>query len=402
MKKSKIFATLALSACMAFGTTSLIACAPNNGNNGGTGDTENKSIMRVYEAYAQAAAANGEDVLDYDEWYADLLANAKGDKGDKGDTGAQGAKGDKGDKGDTGETGAKGDKGDNGENGKDGNGWLVGTTAPTAEEGNDGDLYLDYSTWNVYHKVNGEWTLLGNIKGADGEGGSHGGGDVTPETPAGTQISVGVSGTYDMPISGISAGVHIIEADLGETKLSTGALFAINKDGRKSWLDFSESRSTQGHNVYYGYINISADDTAITFSTDTANTSFVSEAVNATVVIKDWVMPTLTADTPVEMPVNIYQTADANLIKVKLDSSIATGEYKIFIDGNSELINSVKFFFGSTSVALTKSNYNGTKTVQITEDMLSNGGVDVYLIAATNSGAKQISPVTVTLESLYS
>ncbi|MCH5148583.1 MAG: hypothetical protein J1G05_04370, partial [Clostridiales bacterium] len=112
---------------------------------------------------------------------------AQGEKGDKGDTGAQGEKGDKGDKGDDGEKGDKGDKGDDGEKGDkgaDGNTWLVGTTAPTQDVGNDGDLYLDYTTWNVYHKVSGAWVLLGNIKGADGstgDGGSQGGEE--PEEP---------------------------------------------------------------------------------------------------------------------------------------------------------------------------------------------------------------------------
>ena len=388
MKKSKIFAALALSACMALGTISFVACSPNNGSNGGnTGDTENKSIMRVYEAYVAAAEANGEDVLDYDAWYADLLANAKGEKGDKGEKG---------------ETGAKGDKGDNGENGKDGkdgNGWLVGTTAPTAEQGNDGDLYLDYSTWNVYHKVNGEWTLLGNIKGADGVGGGEQQPD--PDVSDGTKISVAANGTYDMPISGITAGVHVIEADLGAAKLSTGFLFAKGQsDGKRSWLVYSESRSSEGHNVYYGYIKISEDDTAITFSTEkTSEIPSTPEAVEATVVIKDWEMPTLTVDTPVEMPVNIYQTPDANLIKVKLDTSIDKGTYKIHVDGNSEIIGAVKFYFGSTVVVITAANYNA-KTIDIDSALLSSGEIYCYLIGGTGSVPTQISPVTVTLEFL--
>ncbi|MCH5147621.1 MAG: collagen-like protein [Clostridiales bacterium] len=381
MKKSKIFAALALSACMALGTTGLIACAPNNGSNGGnTGDTENKSIMRVYEAYVAAAEANGEDVLDYDAWYADLLANAKGEKGDKGEKG---------------ETGAKGDKGDNGENGKDGNGWLVGTTAPTAEQGNDGDLYLDSATWNVYHKVSGAWVLLGNIKGADGVGGgSQGGGDVTPETPADTTISVETNGTYDMPISGITTGIYIIEADLGSDKLSSSSrLYAQIGENGKSWFDYSESRSTDGHNVYWAFIKISEEDTAITFST-------IYATVNAKVVIKEWETPTLTVDTPVEMPVNIYQTAAENIIKIKLDTSIDAGTYKIYVDGNSEIIGAVKFFAGAKSVSITSANYDGIKTIQITEDLLSSGEVYVYLIGGASSSAVQISPVTVTLEFL--
>lgn len=41
--------------------------------------------------------------------------------------------------------------------------WVTGETVPTVEQGLDGDLYLDYSTWNVYMKVNGFWIPLGNI-----------------------------------------------------------------------------------------------------------------------------------------------------------------------------------------------------------------------------------------------
>ena len=101
MKKSKIFAALALSACMALGATGLIACSPNNGGTNGNGDSgytqeTDDPIMKVYKAYVTSAQANGEEPMSYEEWYADLLANAKGDKGDKGE------KGEKGDKGDTG------------------------------------------------------------------------------------------------------------------------------------------------------------------------------------------------------------------------------------------------------------------------------------------------------------
>lgn len=70
-------------------------------------------------------------------------------------------------KGEQGDQGEQGEKGDNGKDGKDGHNsaWLVGETLPYADEGNDGDLYLDYSTWDVWYKVEGKWIYLGNIKG---------------------------------------------------------------------------------------------------------------------------------------------------------------------------------------------------------------------------------------------
>ncbi|MCH5147619.1 MAG: hypothetical protein J1F61_06450 [Clostridiales bacterium] len=377
MKKSKILAALALSACMALGTTGLIACAPNNGNNGGdsgyTQDTVDP-IMEVYNAYVTSAQANGEEPMSYDDWYADLLANAKGDKGDKGDAG------DKGDKGDKGEDGAAG---------KDGNTWLVGATAPTAEQGNDGDLYLDSTTWNVYHKVSGAWVLLGNIKGEKGDKGESGS---QGETVAAT-ISVAAGETADMPISGISAGVHIIEADL-ETKLETGRLQAyIGAEGTKSELVYSQTRSTEGHNVYYGYIRVAAEDTAITFSA-------ITENVEATVEIKDWEMPSLKADgNPVEMPINLYGTTDENMIKIKLDSSVQAGDYTLVITTDYPNLSGMTYLFvGSTRTMVTTSAF-ANKTINIKEsDLATEGDTYMYLICSGSTDSyKQINPVAVTL-----
>ena len=377
MKKSKIFAALALSACMALGTTGLIACAPNNGNTGGdsgyTQDTVDP-IMEVYNAYVTSAQANGEEPMSYEEWYADLLANAKGDKGDKGDAG------DKGDKGDKGEDGAAG---------KDGNTWLVGATAPTAEQGNDGDLYLDSTTWNVYHKVSGAWVLLGNIKGEKGDKGESGS---QGETVAAT-ISVVAGETADMPISGISAGVHIIEADL-ETKLETGRLQAyIGAEGTKSELVYSASRSSEGHNVYYGYIRVAAEDTAITFSA-------ITENVEATVEIKDWEMPSLKADgTSVEMPINLYGTTDENMIKIKLDSSVTVGDYYLSISTDNASLNGItNFYIGSRKIMIATSSF-ASKLITIAEsDLTTDGDTYIYLIcSSSNAIYNQIYPVAVTL-----
>jgi hypothetical protein len=39
---------------------------------------------------------------------------------------------------------------------------------PTAAEGDNGDMTILTSTWDVYHKVAGAWVLQGNIQGADG------------------------------------------------------------------------------------------------------------------------------------------------------------------------------------------------------------------------------------------
>ena len=210
-----------------------------------------------------------------------------------------------------------------------------------------------------------------------------------------TPISVAAGGTYNMPISNISAGIHIIEADLGATKLTTGRLQAYIGEGGKSELVYSESRSTEGHNIYYGYIKIAEGDTSIIFSA-------ITESVNASVVIKNYEMPTLKADgTPVEMPINIYQTADENLLKIKLDSSsVQVGvSYTLVINGDSALSGTVRIFVGSRGItSIVVSNYKGRAVTFTDEDFAAGGDVYVYLIATTKGEElRQINPVTVTL-----
>ncbi len=50
--------------------------------------------------------------------------------------------------------------------GKDGNTWTVGTEYPTTP--NNGDMFLNNSTWNVYQYNGTTWAIVGNIKGTDG------------------------------------------------------------------------------------------------------------------------------------------------------------------------------------------------------------------------------------------
>lgn len=52
-------------------------------------------------------------------------------------------------------------------NGANGSSFITGSGAPTTQ-GADGDTYLDLTTYNLYSKNAGLWTLAGNVKGADG------------------------------------------------------------------------------------------------------------------------------------------------------------------------------------------------------------------------------------------
>ncbi|MBQ9786435.1 MAG: metallophosphoesterase, partial [Clostridia bacterium] len=82
--------------------------------------------------------------------------------------------GEAGPKGDTGATGPAGPQG------VAGSSFLTDEGVPTSADGANGDLYLDTTTFNLYKKVDGVWTELGNIKGEQGEPGNPG----EPGTPA--------------------------------------------------------------------------------------------------------------------------------------------------------------------------------------------------------------------------
>lgn len=72
-------------------------------------------------------------------------------------------RGPRGEQGEKGDTGAPGPAGANGADGADGNQILVGSGAPSAGLGNDGDQYIDADNGDIYTKVTGSWSLQGNI-----------------------------------------------------------------------------------------------------------------------------------------------------------------------------------------------------------------------------------------------
>ena len=57
---------------------------------------------------------------------------------------------------------AQGQKGDPGDPGSK---WYCGAGDPDDENGANGDFYLNTTTYNIFEKVGGHWTLRGNIKG---------------------------------------------------------------------------------------------------------------------------------------------------------------------------------------------------------------------------------------------
>ena len=95
----------------------------------------------------------------------DKEGNIKGPKGDKGEQGLQGRDG---------REGIQGPAGRDGRDGRDGKDFLNGKVNPEANQGKDGDKYVNTETGDVYVKNNGNWENEGNIKGPKGDKGETG------------------------------------------------------------------------------------------------------------------------------------------------------------------------------------------------------------------------------------
>ena len=105
-----------------------------------------------------------------------------------------------------GPVGPQGPQGNDGPQGDPGNQFLAGSGVPGAGLGNDGDLYLDTVTADIYEKSGGSWSVIGNISG----------GPVGPQGPSGSSFLSG---------SGVPAGGL---GNDGDTYLDedTGLLYA--------------------------------------------------------------------------------------------------------------------------------------------------------------------------------
>jgi len=90
-------------------------------------------------------------------------------------TGPQGDQGVQGEQGIQGIQGSAGADGEDGVNGTDGKEIRATDTEPTSEIGNDYDLRLLITNWDIYEKdpVDG-WAVIGNIKGEQGDAGTNG------------------------------------------------------------------------------------------------------------------------------------------------------------------------------------------------------------------------------------
>src|SRR5690625_4987427 len=72
--------------------------------------------------------------------------------------------------------------------------FIAGEGAPSDETGNDGDVYLDTSSGDLYKKGNGAWTMLMNLVGPQGPQGEPG-----PQGEQGPQGDPGPQGEQGPP-----------------------------------------------------------------------------------------------------------------------------------------------------------------------------------------------------------
>ena len=116
-----------------------------------------------------------------------------------------------------------------GEPGKDGTSFRCGSGAPSADLGNDGDSYVDLTTWDYYIKVTGSWIKSGNLKGAQGEQGPQGDkgdkGDTGETGPQGDKGDKGDTGEQG------PQGEQGPKGDKGDTGVSVASIEKTGSDG---------------------------------------------------------------------------------------------------------------------------------------------------------------------------
>ena len=167
--------------------------------------------------------------------------------------GAQGEKGETGDKGETGEKGDTGTPGKDGENGKDGTSFLNGEGVPSDTLGNDGDSYVDTTTFDYYTKENGKWIKKGSIKGDKGDTGDKGEtGDQGEKGDTGSKGDKGDTGSSGTPGSKGETGNTaysntILYSEYGYITPSAGSMIADDKNEISFTVhhnDYNEARLT--------------------------------------------------------------------------------------------------------------------------------------------------------------
>jgi hypothetical protein len=182
-------------------------------------------------------------------------AGEDGEQGPAGEDGEQGPAGEDGEQGSPGTDGVNGVNGVDGLDGEDGASVLAGSGAPGSAVGADGDVYIDGETGDLYSKVDGDWTLTGNLQGPPGADGADVASVLTgsgaPESGAGTDGDIYLdvdSGDLYSNASGTWSVVGNLTGPAGETGAAgtdgaawlTGSGAPANATGADGDLYFDE------------------------------------------------------------------------------------------------------------------------------------------------------------------
>ena len=351
-KNKKIFAGLALSACMALGAIGLSACNP--GADDKTGNA-NPDIYAIYQLYAESA---GDDAMSYDEW----LASIKGEKGDKGDKGEKGDKGDKGDEGESGQSGT---------NGKDGATWIVSDMAPTAEDGKDGDLYLDNFTWNVYHKVDGAWIKIGCLN------------ENTPNVKNFGTLTLAANEEMSLDLADVQQGNYYIIAETEDAATKNTLNILLNKGTASTYVYDMYTPLTH---IYRSAVNVNENLTA-----SIKNNSETEMDIKLKLV--KFESPVIKLGELIEVPI---LNSDIGYIPISLDPSITidtSTQFKVtiknFTPASSDAGPRIFAENNSTAIFLIAKNCKNTETGDYEyTGTANNAGATGFCFRHTNTSAK--------------
>ena len=156
--------------------------------------------------------------------------------------------------GTNGRNGADGASGTDGRNGAE---LLSGPDAPTAQDGKDGDTYIDATTGDVYKKEGRNWNQIGNIRGPQGlpgpkgDKGENGKDGFTPEVT----VTDNHDGSHTITITqsegrpalttivknGENGQTPKVKAERDEAKKQTTLTFYIDKDGDGNYTEGTDT-----------------------------------------------------------------------------------------------------------------------------------------------------------------
>ncbi|TDN40676.1 YadA-like family protein, partial [Haemophilus haemolyticus] len=291
-----------------------------------------------------------------------------------------------------GTNGRNGTNGASGHDGRNGKELLSGPVAPTANDGKDGDTYIDSNTGDVHKKENGTWNKIGNIKGPQGVQGDNG-------KNATANVVDNHNGTHTLTVTnpdGSQTHTTINDGAKGETGaagqngkdgLTPTVTIKDGKDGTHTVTFTTDGKETakfivkdgkDGKNGTNGSGSNPDDGLKFTGNNEVVN----NNKLNSKVMIKGKGVSKEKSET--------FKSAEGN-INVKADGD-ATLEMQLAKDIN--LGNDGSVTTGNTVVnndGITINNADPNKTVSVTENGLNNGGNRIINVAPGVEGTDAVN-----------